>query len=307
MNCNKYTVLAVAVNLILAPYNLFAQGKSNTGPIHYWNKGVPGETGTGGVEKDLTKPTDARPGGKAVIRLTNITDPTITIYSPPKETNTGAAVIVCPGGGYSILAMDIEGTEICDWLNSIGITAVLLKYRVPAKTGVPRYLAPLQDAQRAVSWVRDHAGKAGIDTGRIGIMGFSAGGHLAATLSNNYSKRVYEVQDDADLVSCRPNFAILIYPAYLTVKDEADKIAPELPVSSNTPPTFLVQTEDDGIRVENSLYYYLALKKEKVPAEMHIYSGGGHGYGMRGTGNGIATWPLRLKEWLEASKFLKKP
>jgi acetyl esterase/lipase len=300
---NKNLVLLL-VCCMLAPVCLFAQG-SSTGPIHFWSKGAPGSAMDTAAEKDITKPTDARPGDRPVIRLTNISEPTITFYSPPRETNTGAAVIVCPGGGYNILAMDIEGTEICSWLNSLGITAVLLKYRVPSKAGAPRFQAPLQDAQRALGWVRDHADRAGIDTGKIGIMGFSAGAHLSATLSNNYTKRSYEKQDPADGVNCRPNFVILVYPAYLAVKDEGDKLPLELPVTANTPPTFIVQTEDDPVRVENSLHYYLALKKEKVPAEMHLYPAGGHGYGMRKTGVGIAGWPDRLKEWLQANKWIR--
>jgi len=196
-------------------------------------------------------------------------------------------MIVCPGGGYSILAIDLEGTEICEWLNTLGITAVLLKYRVPAREGQPRYQAPLQDAQRALGLVRYHAAKWGIDTGKIGIMGFSAGGHLSAVLSTNYSSRTYEPTDEADGTSCRPNFVMLVYPAYLTVKEEGDKIAPELHIDSTTSPTLLIQTEDDPVRVESSVYYFLALKKEKVPAEMHLYAKGGHGYGLRNKGNGI--------------------
>lgn len=304
MRYSMYMVSLMVIIFMWCPGYLIAQGNS-TGPIHYWNKGVPGEATVTEAEKDITKPTDARPGNRPVIRLTNVSEPTITFYSPPKEINTGAAVIVCPGGGYNILAMDIEGTEICSWLNSLGITAVLLKYRVPSKPGASRFQAPLQDAQRALGWVRYHSERTGIDTAKIGIMGFSAGAHLSATLSNNYSMRSYDAQDESDQVSCRPNFVILVYPAYLTVKEEGDKLAPELPVTANTPPTFIVQTADDPVRVESSLYYYLALKKEKVPAEMHLYATGGHGYGMRKTGAGIAGWPDRLKEWLQGNKLIR--
>jgi acetyl esterase/lipase len=301
MHCKKYHSLLATVFIVFAPVFLSAQ---NPTPIRLWPNGAPGETANGLVEKDNTKPTDARPGDKAVIRLTNVSDPTISIYSPKKENNTGAAVVVCPGGGYNILAIDLEGTEICDYLNSLGITAILLKYRVPAKAQF-RFQAPLQDAQRALGWIRYNANQYGIDTGRIGIMGFSAGGHLSAAASTNYSKRTYELIDDADKANCRPNFTVLVYPAYLTVKDEGDKISPELIINSNTPPTLLIQTEDDGVRVENSLFYYLALKKEKVPAEMHLYSAGGHGYGMRKTGTGIATWPRQMKEWFQTNQIIK--
>lgn len=295
----------LAAAVLLTPFIIFAQMKPVSEPIRLWPKGAPGEQPNAPAEKDNTKPTDNKPGGRYVTRLTNVSDPTITIYTPPKEKNSGAAMVVCPGGGYSILAYDLEGTEICEWLNSIGITAVLLKYRVPAKKELPRYQPPLQDAQRALGMVRYNAEKWGIDPKRIGIMGFSAGGHLSATLSNNYLQRTYETIDDADKVSCRPDFVALIYPAYLTNKEEGDKVANELPVSSQTPPTFMVQTEDDGVRVETSLFYYLALKKANVPAEMHLYAKGGHGYGMRSTGTGIETWPERMRQWLQTNAIIK--
>ena len=190
-------------------------------------------------------------------------------------------MLVFPGGGYNILALDLEGTEICEWLNTLGVTAVLVKYRVPARAGQPRYAAPLQDAQRAIGMVRQRAGELGLDVKRIGVLGFSAGGHLAAAASTNFGSRTYDAVDAADTVSCRPDFTVLIYPAYLTVKEQGDKVAPELKVTGDTPPTFLVQTEDDGVRVETSLFYYAALRNAKVPAEMHLYPTGGHGYGLR--------------------------
>lgn len=294
------------ITSIFLPFLISAQMKNPQPPIHLWPNGAPGELPNPPAEKDNTKPTDNKPDGKPVIRLANVSDPTITVYLAPKENNTGAAMVVCPGGGYNILAIDLEGTEVCEWLNSIGITAVLLKYRVPVKKDVPRYQPPLQDAQRALGIVRYNAQKWGIDAGKIGIMGFSAGGHLSATLSNNYSKRTYDLIDEADKVSCRPDFVGLIYPAYLTVKEEGDRVANELPVSSETPPTFLVQTEDDGVRVETSLFYYLALKKANVAAEMHLYAKGGHGYGMRAKGTGIETWPERMKQWLLTNKIISK-
>jgi acetyl esterase/lipase len=297
-------ILTIAA-AILIPLISTSQMKNISEPIHLWPKGAPGEMADAPAEKDNTKPADNKPDGRPVIRLANVSDPTITVYSPAKEKNTGAAMVVCPGGGYSILAIDLEGTEVCEWLNSIGITAVLLKYRVPAKKNLPRYQPPLQDAQRALGLVRFNAQKWGIDAGRIGIMGFSAGGHLSAALSNNYSKRSYDPVDEADNTSCRPDFVGLVYPAYLTVKEEGDKIADELPVSANTPPTFLVQTEDDGVRVETSLFYYLALKKAGIPVEMHLYAKGGHGYGMRAKGTGIETWPERMKEWMQTSRIIK--
>lgn len=298
-------LLSITTVILLAfPLITLAQMKKISEPIRLWPNGAPGEQPNPPAEKDNTKPTDNKPAGRPVIRLANVSDPTITVYYPDKEKNTGAAMVVCPGGGYSILAIDLEGTEVCEWLNSIGITAILLKYRVPAKKDVPRYQPPLQDAQRALGLVRYNAQKWGIDAARIGIMGFSAGGHLSATLSNNYSKRIYDPVDEADKISCRPDFVALVYPAYLTVKDEGDKIANELTITAETPPTFLVQTEDDGVRVETSLFYYLALKKANIPAEMHLYAKGGHGYGLRARGTGIETWPERMKEWLITGKII---
>ncbi|MBC7369384.1 MAG: alpha/beta hydrolase [Undibacterium sp.] len=275
-------------------------------PIPLWPGRAPGETGELPPEADTTKPKDRAVAGKAVVRIGNVSSPTITVYSPERGKANGAAVIVMPGGGYSILAMDIEGTEVCEWFNSIGVTAVLLKYRVPKRAGSERHAAPLQDAQRAVGLVRSRAAEFGIDPQRIGVLGFSAGGHLAAVVSNQHDTRTYPAVDGADKVSCRPDFTVLIYPAYLTVKEKNDVIAPELPVSeTNTPPTFIAQTEDDSVRVETGLFYYLALKNAKVPAEMHLYPRGGHGYGLRRTENDVTSWPDRVSDWLKTSGFLR--
>ncbi len=267
-------------------------------PLPLWPQTAPGEKGDIGVEHDTTKPDGGLTGGKRVIRLGDVSVPTITIYRPRKARADGAAVIVCPGGGYQILAMDLEGTEVCDWLNSAGVTAVLLKYRVPARKGLERYAAPLQDAQRALSLVRYHAAEWKLDPQRIGIMGFSAGGHLAAAASTRFAQRAYEPVDAADQVSCRPDFALLIYPAYL-VRQTGPELSPELTVTANTPPTFLFQAEDDhSVPVEGSLFYYLALKQAKVPAEMHLLATGGHGFGLRGPGATPTTWPKLAEVWL---------
>lgn len=275
-------------------------------PILLWPQGAPGEKGNLGEEKDLTKPGDGLVAGQPVIRLGNVAQPTITVYRPPRATDTGAAVVVCPGGAYHILAMDLEGTEVVQWLNSIGVTGVLLKYRVPARPGRPRHEAPLQDAQRALGLVRQRAAQWGLAPQRIGVMGFSAGAHLAATLSNNFEPRVYEPVDAADQTSCRPDFVMLVYPAYLTVEKEGDKLAPELNVTAQTPPTFLVQAEDDPVRAENSLFYYLALKRAKVAAELHVYPAGGHGYGLRSSAQTVTTWPARAEQWLRSLGVLER-
>src|SRR5882724_5285815 len=183
--------------------------------IQIWPGAAPGEKGDIGEEHDITKPSDELIAGKRVIRLGNVSNPTIAVYRPPSDKNTGVAVLICPGGGYHILAMDLEGTEVCDWLNSIGITGVLLKYRVPKRQGEEGHAFPLQDGQRALGLVRQHAKEWGIDPRRVGVLGFSAGGHLAAALSNNYDRRVYPAGDEADEKSCRPDFAILLYPGLL--------------------------------------------------------------------------------------------
>lgn len=206
-----------------------------------------------------------------------------------------------------MLALDLEGTEVCDWLNSIGVTGLLLKYRVPKRAGLEQHTAALQDAQRALGLVRHRARDWGIDPDRIGILGFSAGGHLAAALSNNYAQRTYPKLDAADETCCRPDFTVLIYPAYLTLKKEDNKIAPELAITSNTPPTFLAITQDDPIRVESALFYSLGLQKCKVPLELHVYPKGGHGYGLRRTKDFVTTWPERAADWMRSRGLLARP
>lgn len=233
------------------------------------------------------------------MHLTNVSDPTITLFKAPKNHNSGAAVVVFPGGSYRILAIDLEGTEVCDWLNGIGVDCVLLKYRVPGTGPYPKSAAALQDAQRAVGMVREHAAVWGIDPQRIGVLGFSAGGHLAAALSTHYETRLYPRVDAADDKSCRPDFAIIIYPGYLAIAEKGMEFSPDIPVTAQTPPTFLVQAEDDPVHVENAVEYFLQLKKAGVPAELHVYAHGGHGYGLRPTGLPIAEWPALAEKWLK--------
>jgi acetyl esterase/lipase len=270
-----------------------------------WPEKAPGEKGGMAEEADLTKPAENFVAGRRLIRLGNVSTPTLAIYKPAPEKDTGAAVLVCPGGGYHILAMDLEGTEVCEWLNSVGVTGVLLKYRVPRREGLPPHAAPLQDAQRAMGIVRHRSKELGIDPHRIGVLGFSAGGHLAAALSNIYQERTYPVMDDADKESCRPDFAVLIYPAYLTKDNQGEVLAAEMTVSSNTPPTFIAMAEDDPVKVENALVYFKALKDAKVSAAMHLYPSGGHGYGLRRTDQEITTWPDRVSDWMRSNGWLK--
>jgi len=274
--------------------------------IPLWPGKVPGDTVVLPAEADLSKPSDELIAGRPVIRLGNISNPTITIYRPDPAKDTGTSVLVCPGGGYSILAMDLEGTEVCEWLNSIGVTGILLKYRVPLGAGKHPQTAPLQDAQRALSLVRHQAREFGVDPNRIGVLGFSAGGHLAANLSNNHGKRIYATVDAADQVSCRPDFCVLIYPGGLTDENKNNAVAPEMSVTgAKTPPTFIAMTEDDHAQVENAAFYYLALKNAKIPAEIHLYPEGGHGYGLRRTAKNVTTWPDRVADWMKASGWLK--
>lgn len=289
--------------LIVAASTLFA---ADPPAVPLWPKGAPGETPLPAAESDTTKPTDNMVAGRRLARIGNVSTPTMTIYRAPKAKDTGAAVVVFPGGGYNILALDLEGVEVCEWLNSIGVTGILVKYRVPARPGRPRWAAPLEDAQRALGIVRSRAAELGLKPDHIGVLGFSAGGHLAAAVSTNFTHRAYQPVDERDSVSCRPDFTLLIYPAYLTVKDEGDRVSPELTITEKTPPTFLVQTEDDMVRVETSLFYYAALRKAHVPAEMHLYPVGGHGYGLRRTDKSVTTWPSRAEEWLRSLGVLAK-
>jgi acetyl esterase/lipase len=277
---------------------------SEPAPIPLWPGQPPGETEKIGEEKDMTKPTDGLIAGKPVIRLGNISNPTITVYRPSPEKNTGAAVVVFPGGGYNILALDLEGTEVCQWLNSIGVTGILLKYRVPKRADLPRHALPVQDAQRALGLLRTRAKEFGIDPQRIGVLGFSAGGHLAAALATAGDQRTYPPVDDADKTSCRPDFSILIYPGGIVGRDNT--MGSEVQVSSNAPPTFIAMAENDPVRVENALLYATALKEAKVPFVLHVYSTGGHGYGLRRTKELVTTWPDRVAEWMENREWLKK-
>jgi len=245
--------------------------------------------------------------GKPVTAIYNVSIPTMTVYSP-KGKNTGAAVIVFPGGGYEILAIDLEGTEVCDWLTSRGITCILLKYRVPAPDrGKPNWdvypKAPIawQDAQRTLGLVRHRAAEWHIDPHKIGVLGFSAGGHLVTVASVHFDKRLYAPVDAADKESCRPDFAIAIYPGHLSFGPDKLHLNPDIRdhLTSRTPPTFILQNEDDYVDgVNQSLAYYIALKNAKVPVEMHLYAQGGHAFGLRPTKLPATQWPKLVETWL---------
>jgi acetyl esterase/lipase len=271
--------------------------------LDVWPGAAPGEKGDIGPEKWQPPPKNENP---PITRLTNVTKPTVAVYAPPKEKNAGTAVLICPGGGYSILAMNHEGEDVAAWLNSIGVTGIVLKYRVPARKGQPRHLAPVQDAQRALSLVRAQAKELGIDPQRIGILGFSAGGNLAAIAATNSDQRQYEAADETDKVSCRSDFAVLIYPAWL-VDGKSPGLVPEVRVSAQTPPTFFIHAGDDKIVAESSIQMHLALRQAKVPTELHVFADGGHGFGMRPSAHAIAGWPRLCEGWLRTMKFIPSP
>jgi acetyl esterase/lipase len=270
-------------------------------------------------------------GGKRSTGVENVTRPTMTIYAPTGH-NTGAAVVVFPGGGYQMLAIDLEGTEVCDWLVPRGITCILLKYRVPGNPALypksgpyPESPMALEDAQRTLGLLRLHAAEYHIDPHKIGVLGFSAGGHLVAAISNHFDHRIYKRIDAADNLSCRPDFAIAIYPGHLsysaTVSDSRQIknksflpppnnappavrdliLNPDIHVTAHTPPTFLLQNEDDHVdNVDDALSYYIALKNARVPVEMHLYPQGGHAFGLRRTSLPVTAWPQLVDTWLHS-------
>lgn len=253
------------------------------------------------------KPESSETKGN-ITRTTNVFVPTLTIYPAPKDNNTGTAVIICPGGGYSILAWDLEGTEVAQWLNSVGVTGIILKYRVPEKQPKGEdvtHFPPLEDGQRAISLVRSKAKEWAIDPDRIGILGFSAGGNLTVLACTQYEHRCYEPVDDMDKVSCRPDFGIPIYPAWLEVEGR-DELKGEFPVTKQTPPMFIACAADDKISAIGSAVLYLALQHARVPAELHIYAKGGHGFGLRHTANPCSTWPRRCEAWMKSEALLDR-
>ena len=278
--------------------------------VELWPGKVPEETGNIGPEKSRMSPKLDRKQVEVTepTRLvTNVSRPTITIYRPAKGKETGTAILICPGGGYWDLYWQLEGEEVAAWLNSLGVTGIVLKYRVPRRPDEPNALParrPLQDAQRAVSLVRSKAVEWGIAPDRIGMAGFSAGGHLAIATATSFEKRSYEPIDDIDKISCRPDFAILAYPGYLKAKDR-DELAPGLHVPAGTPPVFLAHGDDDIISPpEHSVVMYLALRRAGVPAELHIYATAAHDFGVRSTEHPCSTWTQSCATWLRHQGFL---
>jgi acetyl esterase/lipase len=267
--------------------------------IKLWPQGAPEKNGFKiGPEQEMNK-------GDGIKRVTNVSDPTITIYKPEKAN--GTSVLVCPGGGYSILAIEHEGTQVCDYLNSIGVTAVLLKYRVPRRDPANPSLEPLQDSQRAMGILRQRAGEFGLRPDRIGILGFSAGGHLSVMTALHANDRTYPQDAALDAMDATPNFAVPVYPAYLVGKDETFTLLPEVKVTEKAPPMCLIHAHDDkGVTsASSSALLYLEYKKLNLPAELHIFAKGGHGFGMKKTGLPTAEWHLRVGEWMRAMGWLE--
>lgn len=278
--------------------------------------GVPPDAQPVAGPEVVTTQAQSLVAGRPWLSVRDVSRPTMTVY-PPEGKNTGAAVVVFPGGGYRILAIDLEGTEVCDWLASRGITCVLLKYRVP-RSGhywdpgcqchvTPRPSTALEDAQRTVGLVRSRAVEWQVDPRKIGVLGFSAGGHLAAAVSTHFAQRLYAAVDAADKESCRPDFAVALYPGHLWVDEQRFELNPDVPVTRETPPTFLLHAEDDSVDdVNHSLVYYVALKRAGVPVEMHLYPKGGHAFGLRRTEAAISRWPGLVETWLETIGMISR-
>jgi acetyl esterase/lipase len=281
-----------------------------------WPAAVPDAEAAPGPESVKTDPTGAK--GGPMTWVTNVSQPTMTVYVPDQKRNTGAAVVVLPGGGFEGLAMDLEGRDVCDWLTRQGITCVLLKYRVPSlpfdwhsQSRPDGYVVPtpaLEDVQRTIGLVRARASEWQVNPHKIGVIGFSAGGYLVAEISTHFARRLYAPVDAADETSCRPDFAIALYPGHLGKdRGKSFELNPNVPITPTTPTTFLLQAEDDEVdSVNDSLAYYIGLKKAGVPVEMHLYAQGGHAFGLRRTEFPITGWPQLVEAWLRTIGMIPK-
>lgn len=293
--------LPSSLKACLLSLSLFTVGLHGSEPLilRLWPQGAPEKPGVAiGPEKRMEPKNPAD-----VLRVTDVSDPTITVFRPEKPN--GTAVVVCPGGGYKILAIEHEGTQVCEWLNTLGVTAVLLKYRVPVRDATPGF-EPLQDAQRAMGMVRQHASEWGIHPRRIGILGFSAGGHLAVMAALHPNERTYPMDPGLDAGDATPDFVIPVYPAYLVAPENAFQLLPTVTVTPSAPPACLVHAHDDKGATSSSasVLLYLEYKKLGIPAEVHVYHSGGHGFGMRKGSKPVAEWPQRVGEWLGAMGYL---
>lgn len=271
--------------------------------LKLWPAEPPDETAKLSPEGDRTKPTDRLIAGRRVARIGDVSVPQLAVHKPPQAIDTGAAVVICPGGGHHILAYDLEGTEVAEWLNSIGVTGIVLKYRVPFRDPERRYRAALQDAQRAIRLVRGSAADWKLDPRRIGICGFSAGGETAALASLMANEQHYPAVDEFDKLSSRPDFTILVYPAGLADGDNR-QLRDYVPVNAEAPPMFFVHAFDDPVSVQHSLLLAGKLSQIGGSAELHVFATGGHGYGLRPTDDAVTQWPIRATEWLREQGLL---
>ncbi|MDA1054077.1 MAG: alpha/beta hydrolase [Planctomycetota bacterium] len=303
--------LALTLALVAGPFVNAAEADDPL-VIDVWpGKPADDDASTIGEEKFRELIVHGKPyevAGKPTKWLTNVTQPTLTVYRPVQEQDTGMAMLICPGGGYHNLGWDVEGEEIAAWLNSFGVTGIILKYRCPRRpvdvTGVPP-LGPLKDAQRAVSLVRSKAREWGIDPQRIGMIGFSAGGHLVGATATNFEQRSYDPIDAIDEISCRPDFGIPVYSGYFKVM-ETGELSSTVRTPANTPPLLFVHASDDPISdVEHSVTFYLALKRAGIHSDLHVYATGGHGFGVRPTTGTCSAWAQSCTDWLRSRGFLK--
>ena len=292
--------LSIPIILSTFGYVAYLGADVNQETLFLWPGQAPGEVpGEVGDEKGVTS--------DGILRISNVSKPSLTVFPSDQKHASGTGVLVCPGGGYNILAYEHEGVAICEWLNSIGVTGFLLKYRVPRRKNRPKHESPLQDAQRAIGLIRKNAKKWRVDPDRLGILGFSAGGNLSVMTLTSHESRIYPKVDGADELSCRPNFGILVYPAYLVDRKKRDKLFPEIRINKETPPCFFAHTGDDHVPAQGSVLMYLELEKAGVQGnELHVYPFGGHGYGMRSSEHAVVTWPARAQQWIKAMGWLKK-
>lgn len=299
-------ILRTALLLILSSLVCITATAEETKRIRLWDETPPGPASKpSGDEQDMTKATDNLVGGSRIIKLGNVSTPELHIFLPPKENANRGAVLVCPGGGFSILAWDLEGTEVAQWLNSLGFAAAVLKYRVPTRgyEGAEVWQGPVMDAQRGLSVIRDNADQWNIDPGRVGILGFSAGGQVAARASLAKGQRLYSPSDKIDQSSCDVNFAILVYPAWIA--SDSGELNQGFEVDGQSPPMFFVHAVNDRVSCMSSVALFAALKKAEVAAELHIFADGGHGYGMRETELPVTRWPSLAAKWLDTQILAK--
>lgn len=286
-------LVAVIVSIGFSSFSLIRADE----PIALWDKGEShGNRSNGESNVSIVDP-------KIGIKVERVHTPAITRFSSDKVTGKRPAVIVCPGGGYHILAWDLEGTEIAKWLNGIGVDAFVLAYRVPKKSEAERFIGPAEDVQRAIQYVRENSESLQVDSGKIGVLGFSAGGHLAAVASTNFADPYLPKELNPKGTSLRPDFTVLIYPAYL-VKESSLDLTPEIKIDANTPPAICIHTMDDPVTADSSIGYVRNLKANKVSAELHLFPVGGHGYGLRTSENAVSEWPSRVERWLKTIKVV---